>query len=81
MAIVRATLIGILGVINALRVPILIYNGSLNKTIFLQSLAILPFFLTSLYLGNKFYAKIPRKRFEQIFLILLFMTGFSLVIK
>lgn len=79
--VVRATLIGILGIINVLRVPLLIQSGMLNRETMIQAIVLLPIFLISLYLGNKFYKKMDEKIFKQLFIVLLLIMGISLIVK
>ncbi|MBU1017507.1 sulfite exporter TauE/SafE family protein [Patescibacteria group bacterium] len=78
---IRATLIGTLAVVNVLRMPLLIGNDLISYNIFLQSIVILPFFLLSIYLGEKLYKKVNEVTFKRIFIILLFMSGIALIIK
>jgi len=77
--IIRATLIGSLGIVNFVRIPILISSKILTWEIFTKSLFILPFFFLSLYLGHKTHAKIPEALFKHILMILLAMSGISLI--
>ena len=79
---IRATIIGALAIGNFLRVPLIIQNGILTYDIFLKSIFIMPFFLASLYLGQKFYKKLEKNKqaFQRVLLLLLFLSGLSLII-
>lgn len=79
--LVRATLIGILGINSFVRVPLLIISGILTYDIFIKSLFILPFFLIALYLGNKTHNKINEKVFKNVLMILLVLSALSLIIR
>ncbi|MBU1130980.1 sulfite exporter TauE/SafE family protein [Patescibacteria group bacterium] len=78
---IRATIIGILGLVNLLRVPLMAYSDILKYDIIIKSLYILPFFLLSLYLGHVFYRKISPKAFKKILMILLLLSGISLIFR
>jgi len=78
--IVRATIIGTFGITNFLRFPLLIVSNILTVRIFILSLYVLPFFLLSLYLGHKTYHKINEKVFKNILMIVLLLSGISLII-
>ncbi|MBU0529780.1 sulfite exporter TauE/SafE family protein [bacterium] len=79
--IIRATLIGILGINSLVRVLLLITSGILTVNIFISSLYILPFFLLALYFGHKTYNKINENMFKNVLLILLIISGISLIIR
>jgi uncharacterized protein len=78
--IIRATIIGTLGITNFLRVPILIYSGILTYNIFITALYIIPFFLLALFLGNKTYEKISKTTFKHVLMIFLALSAVSLII-
>ena len=80
---IRATAIGAFAITNFLRIPLIIQNGILTYNIFIQSLIILPFFLLALYSGRKFYNKIGDRvgTFQKILLMLLFLSGLSLILR
>ena len=80
-SIIRATVIGTLGVINFLRVPILIYNDILNLNVLKQSLFVFPFFLLALFLGHQLYHKINEKTFNKMLIGFLLLSAISLIIK
>lgn len=79
--IVRATIIGALGIVNFLRVPILIYSDILTYDTFILSLYAFPFFILALFLGHKTYNKINEKTFKNAVLILLVLSGISLIVR
>lgn len=78
--IVRATIIGTIGITNFLRVPLLIFSDILTIDIFLISLYVLPFFLLALFLGHKTYHKINEKTLINVLMILLTLSGISLIV-
>lgn len=80
---IRATLIGALAIVNFLRVPLVIQNKILTLDIFKQALITFPFFFLALFLGRKFFHKIEDKKdtFQKIILVLLFLSGLSLIIR
>ena len=78
---IRATLIGILAVTNFLRIPLLTYNEILTLDILIKSLYLLPFFLVALFLGHIAFAKMNDKIFRNIVLVLLLLSGLSLILK
>ncbi len=80
-AIIRATLIGSLGIVNFIRVPALIVSGILTADIFFKSVIVLPFFFLSIYLGHKSYKKIPEKRLEHFIIALLAISAIFIIIE
>lgn len=79
--VVRATIIGTLGITNFLRVPLLIYSDILSYQIFLVSLYVLPFFFLAIFLGHKTYHKINENIFRNVLMILLILSGVSLIVR
>ncbi|NER13691.1 TSUP family transporter [Leptobacterium flavescens] len=79
MRVIRATMIGILGLISVLRVPMLGYNQMLNAEHFINSLYIFPFFLLAQFLGKKAYGKLNAGTFKNVLMILLGISGLSLL--
>lgn len=77
--IFRATLIGILAITNILRIPMLIASDILTTETLLMALYILPVFAIALLLGNKTYNKVNEKKFKHILMILLGISGVSLI--
>ena len=80
---IRATAIAAFAITNFMRVPLIIQNGILTYDIFRQTLVIFPFFLLALYSGRKFYNRVGDKRetFQNILLLLLFLSGLSLILR
>ncbi|MBU0576942.1 sulfite exporter TauE/SafE family protein [Patescibacteria group bacterium] len=79
--IIRATLIGVLGINSFVRVLLLVVSDILTVNIVIKSLYILPFFLLSLYLGHKTYHKINEATFKNVLLILLIISGVYLIVR
>ncbi|MFP4449130.1 MAG: sulfite exporter TauE/SafE family protein [Bacteroidales bacterium] len=77
--IFRATLIGILAVTNTLRIPMLIVSDILTMETLIMALYILPVFVIALLLGNKTYHKVNEEKFKHILMILLGISGLSLI--
>jgi uncharacterized membrane protein YfcA len=80
-AVFRATLIGILSITNILRLPMLVVSDILTTDILMTSLYIVPAFLLALFLGNKLYKRINEHAFKNILMILLVVSGISLLIR
>lgn len=79
--LVRATIIGVLGIIDFLRVPILIYSGILTYKVLVVSLYVLPFFFLSLFLGQKTHHRINENTFRNAVMVLLVLSGVSLIVR
>ncbi|WP_236975075.1 sulfite exporter TauE/SafE family protein [Membranihabitans maritimus] len=77
----RATMIGVLGMISVIRVPVLSIGGVLTKTHLMHSIVIIPFFLLSQFLGKKAYGMLNEATFKQILLLLLLFSSFMLMLK
>lgn len=77
----RATMFGILGLITAVRIPTLYKAGILTMEQVYHSFYIIPFFILSIYLGKKAYAKLNETVLKNGVLALLFLSGIMLVIK
>jgi hypothetical protein len=75
----RATMFGILGLITVVRIPTLYTAGILNMEQVLYSLYIMPFFVLSIYLGKKAYAKLNEVVLKKGVLALLFLSGTMLI--
>ena len=80
-SIFRATIIGILAVTNTLRVPMLVVSDILTPDTLLIALYMLPVFIIALLLGNKTYHKVNEGKFKVILMILLGISGISLLIR
>jgi uncharacterized membrane protein YfcA len=79
--IIRATIIGTLGITDFLRFPLLIFSGILTYDIFLISFYVLPFFFLSLYLGHKTHHRINENTFKNVLMIFLILSGISLIVR
>lgn len=75
----RATMMGVLALVTVIRVPALSISGILNFTHVKMSLLILPVFFLAQFLGVKLFPKINEVQFKNILLVLLFLSGFSLL--
>jgi len=80
-SIFRATIIGILAVTNTLRIPMLVVSDILTPDTLLIALYMLPVFIIALLLGNKTYHKVNEGKFKTILMILLGISGISLLIR
>jgi len=80
-SIFRATIIGILAVTNTLRVPMLVVSDILTPDTLLIAMYMLPVFIIALLLGNKTYHKVNEGKFKTILMILLGISGISLLIR
>lgn len=77
----RATMIGVLGLVTIVRIPMLSFNGVLNVTHLKYSLFVFPFFLFAQFLGKKIYLKLNEALFKKTLLVLLFLSGIALMLK
>ena len=80
-AVVRGTVIGVFGIINCVRIPMLIQSKILTWDVFFKALLGIPAFLLALYLGHLFYNRLNEKAFQNIILGLLFISGVLILIK
>ncbi|MFC1615880.1 sulfite exporter TauE/SafE family protein [Patescibacteria group bacterium] len=78
---IRATIIGIFGIINFARVPLLVQNKILTWELFIKSLYAIPALLLGCLVGHYIFKKMPQKTFKTTILVLLFISGISLIIK
>ena len=76
----RATMIGIMGLITLVRIPMLSVSGILHWSHWKVALVIFPVFLLAQYSGKIVYSKIDEFYFKKILLILLFFSGIVLII-
>jgi len=79
--IIRATIIGTIGITDFLRFPLLIFSGVLTYDIFIKSLYVTPIFLLSLYVGHKTYLRINENIFKNLLMIFLILSGISLIVR
>ena len=78
-SVFRATLIGILAITNTFRVPMLVVSDILTIHTLLMALYLLPVFVLALLLGNRTYQKVNEGKFRHILMILLGISGISLI--
>ena len=71
----RATMIGVLGLVTITRVPALAVSGLLNLSHLKVALFILPFFLLAQFLGKKTFKKIDENIFKKSLMALLCVSG------
>lgn len=76
----RATMIGVLALVTLIRVPALSISGILTMEHVKMSLLLLPVFFLAQFLGVKLFPKINEKQFKNILLVLLSLSGVSLMI-
>lgn len=77
----RATMIGVLGMISVIRVPILTISGVLTKAHIIHSIVIIPFFILAQFLGKKAYGKLSETMFRNILLLLLTLSSIVLIFR
>ncbi len=76
----RATMIGIMGLITLVRIPMLSVSGVLKPDHWKTALIIFPVFLLAQYMGKVVYSKIDEFYFKKVLLVLLFFSGTVLII-
>jgi len=76
----RATMIGIMGLITLVRIPMLSVSGILTLAHWKVALIIFPVFLLAQYIGKLVYSKIDEFYFKKVLLGLLLFSGIVLVI-
>lgn len=77
----RATMFGVLGLITLMRIPVLAFEGILKMQQLYNSLFVLPFFILALVAGKKAYLKMNELLLKRLMLLLLFLSGLTLLIK
>jgi uncharacterized membrane protein YfcA len=77
--IFRATMIGVLAVVTAVRIPSLAIGGVLNANHIKISLFILPVFFLAQFLGGRLFLKINEQLFKKVLLVLLCLSGTALI--
>lgn len=77
--IFRATMIGVLAVVTAVRIPSLAIGGVLNANHIKISLIILPVFFLAQFLGGRLFLKINEQLFKKVLLVLLCLSGTALI--
>lgn len=78
--VVRASIIGALGVMNVLKFPLLVSTGIITPALLLVSLCLLPFFFLAIHLGHLTFNRINEKTFRNILMALLLASGISILI-
>lgn len=76
----RATMIGIMGLITIVRIPMLSMSGILTLSHWKLALVIFPVFLLAQYTGKLVYFKIDDFYFKKVLFVLLFFSGVVLII-
>jgi uncharacterized membrane protein YfcA len=76
----RATMIGIMGLITLVRIPMLSVSGILTLAHWKVALIIFPVFLLAQYAGKLAYSKINEFYFKKVLLVLLVFSGIVLII-
>lgn len=76
----RATMIGIMGLITLIRIPMLSMSGILTLSHWKVALIVFPVFLLAQYVGKLVYSKIDEFYFKKILFVLLFFSGIVLII-
>jgi len=79
--IIRATILGVLGFINISRLPLLVFNEMIDKSILSLSAIMIPIMLLSIYIGNIVYTKINQFIFKKILFLLLLVVGLTMLWK
>ncbi len=77
--VLRASIIGALGIMNFIKFPLLIYTGIITPFLFIMSLCLMPFFLLSIHLGHRTFNKINERTFRNILMLLLTASGLSII--
>jgi hypothetical protein len=80
-SVIRATVMGVLGLANIIRIPLLLQTKILTPESLRRSLLVLPAFLLGLYAGEKLYAQLNNTLFRRVLLALLTIAGASLLLR
>jgi len=78
---IRATMIGVLGIVTIVRVPALTFSGILNTSHIKMTLMVLPIFFLAQYMGRLSFNKISENIFKKSLLALLSISGILLLLK
>lgn len=78
--ILRATIIGCLGVTNLTRIPLFFYNDLFSISLLKAAIISIPAFCLALWIGHILYNRINENVFRKVFLAVLFATGISLIV-
>lgn len=79
MNALRATMIGVLGLVTITRVPALAMSGILNFGHFKMALFIFPVFIFAQFLGKKTFKKIDENIFKKSLMFLLCVSGLIMI--
>ncbi|MCB9252362.1 MAG: sulfite exporter TauE/SafE family protein [Flavobacteriales bacterium] len=77
--VLRSTIILTLGITDLIKLPMLFASNLVNLQILKSAAIVFPFFVASIYLGNRSYAFIKEDLFHKIIMILLLISGISLL--
>ena len=77
----RATMFAALGLVTFLRIPVLIAGDALQISQLYYSLAVLPLFILSLFLGKKVYLRLNEAFLTKVVLVILLISGLLLLFK
>ncbi len=80
-SVIRATVMGVLGLANIVRIPLLLQTEILTLESLRRSLLVLPALLLGLYAGEKLYARLNNTLFKRVLLALLTTAGVSLLLR
>ncbi|MFT4308684.1 MAG: sulfite exporter TauE/SafE family protein, partial [Candidatus Woesearchaeota archaeon] len=78
--VIRATIIATMGITDVLRVPLLAMSGIITYHTLVVFLYALPVFLLALLIGHGTYRSINEHTFRTIVLVLLSISGITLLI-
>ncbi|SFC40485.1 hypothetical protein SAMN04487891_110144 [Flagellimonas taeanensis] len=78
---IRATMIGILGLVTLTRIPTLALSGILNIEQCKYAAIIFPIFLLAQFLGRKTFNISGKSHYKKSILFLLMLSGFSLLLR
>jgi hypothetical protein len=76
----RATMIGVLGLVTLTRVPALAVSGILKFSHLEMTLLVFPVFLFAQFLGKRTFIKINETAFKKLLMALLCISGFILMV-
>ena len=79
--VIRATVMGVLGLANIIRIPLLLQTEILTLESLRRSLLVLPALLLGLYAGEKLYAQLNNALFKRVLLALLVLSGITLLFR
>lgn len=76
----RATMIGVLGLVTIVRVPALAVSGILNFSHLKMTLLIFPIFLFAQFLGKRTFLRIEENVFKRSLMLLLCISGLIMIV-